>query len=297
MKRKKSLFLRKILTCTKHVHGSTNTKIKLFRKMEKTLFISTLKEKAGVDNVSDRSFDEVAGMFLPQFEDDSKVTDDSWTLPVQVIKTMSGQLRHDTSEGINAFKTKFEDEQKKTLLKEKDDAIAAFKAQWEKDHPTKKDEPAGEKTIEEKIAEGIAKAMEGVVGENGSIGKLTKQFTDYIAKTEQEKKDAAVAKIREALKSYLMDERQADGEPVVNLAIKETEVTVDADIDKLKIEVEKKYESLYKEFYGEGRRPYSGGGGGSDDNSTKEFEDFIKNKQDAAKKEAEEAEKLRKTMM
>ena len=65
--------------------------------------------------------------------------------------------------------------------------------------------PKQEKTLEEKIAAAVAKAMEGITGEEGSIGKLTKQFTDYMAKTEQEKKDAIVNKIREDLKSYLLD--------------------------------------------------------------------------------------------
>ena len=151
-----------------------------------------------------------------------------------------------------------------------------------------------EATLEEKIAAAVAKAMEGVTGEEGSIGKLTKQFTDYIAKTEQEKKDALVNRIRENLKSYLLDERMADREPVVNLAIKELVIDEKSDFDKLKIEVEKKYESLYKDFYGDsGSGPYAGGAGGGT-NTNKEFEDFIKQRKaeaDAAAKEADELEK------
>ena len=142
-----------------------------------------------------------------------------------------------------------------------------------------------EKSLEEKIAAAVAKAMDGVTGENGSIGKLTKQFTDYMAKTEQEKKDAIVNGIRENLKSYLLDERFADREPVVNLAIKEMEIKEDSDFDKLKIEVEKRYEKLYKDFYGDsGSGPYAGGAGGGT-NSNKEFENYI----NAKKKEAEDA--------
>lgn len=255
--------------------------------MEKNLLIQNLKSKAGVDNLSDRTFDEVATVFLSQFAEDDKITDDSYTLPVQMLKTMSGQLRHDVADGITKGKTQWETEQKTAQQKAIDDAMATFKAQWEKDHPdpNKQEPPKDEKTMEEKIAEAVTKAMGGLTAEDGALGKLTKQFTDYMAKQEQEKKDAIVNGIRENLKSYLLDERFADREPVVNLAIKEMEIKEDSDFDKLKIEVEKKYEKLYKEFYGEsGSGPYAGGAGGGTD-SNKEFENYI----NAKKKEAEEA--------
>lgn len=255
--------------------------------MEKNLLIQNLKSKAGVDNLSDRTFDEVATVFLSQFAEDDKITDDSYTLPIQMLKTMSGQLRHDVADGITKGKTQWETEQKTAQQKAIDDAMAAFKAQWEKDHPdpNKQEPPQDEKTMEEKIAEAVTKAMGGLTAEDGALGKLTKQFTDYMAKQEQEKKDAIVNGIRENLKSYLLDERFADREPVVNLAIKEMEIKEDSDFDKLKIEVEKKYEKLYKEFYGEsGSGPYAGGAGAGTD-SNKEFENYINSK----KKEAEEA--------
>ena len=269
--------------------------------MEKNLLIQNLKSKAGVDNLSDRTFDEVATLFLSQFEDDEKVTDETYAVPLQMLKTMSGQLRHDVAEGITNGKAQWENDHKTAQQKAIEDAVAAAKAEWEKDNPkpvAQQQQPQPqqpqEATLEEKIAAAVAKAMEGVTGEEGSIGKLTKQFTDYIAKTEQEKKDALVNRIREDLKSYLLDERFADREPVVNLAIKEMEIKEDSDFDKLKIEVEKKYERLYKEFYGDsGSGPYAGGAGGGT-NTNKEFEDFIKQRKaeaDAAAKEADELEK------
>ena len=268
--------------------------------MEKNLLIENLKTKAGVDNLSDRTFDEVATVFLPQFADDEKITDDSYALPIQMLKTMSGQLRHEVADGITKGKTQWETEQKTAQQKAIEDAIAAAKAEWEKQNPkqeTKQEPPKQEPSLEEKIAAAVAKAMEGVTGEEGSIGKLTKQFTDYIAKTEQEKKDALVNKIREDLKSYLLDERFADREPVVNLAIKEMEIKEDSDFDKLKIDVEKKYEKLYKDFYGDsGSGPYAGGAGGGS-NSNKEFEDYIKAKQAEAEAAAKDTEELEKGLM
>ena len=271
--------------------------------MEKNLLIQNLKTKAGIDNLSDRTYDEVATVLLPQFADDEKITDESWNLPIQMLKSMSGQLRHEVADGITKSKAQWETEQKAAQQKAIDDAMAAFKTQWEKDHPDpnkpdpNKPDPNAEKTLEEKIAAAVAKAMEGVTGEEGSIGKLTKQFTDYMAKTEQEKKDAIVNKIREDLKSYLLDTRLADREPVVNLAIKEMEIKEDSDFDKLKIEVEKKYEALYKDFYGDsGSGPYAGGAGGGT-NSNKEFEVFIKQRQKEAEAAAKDTEALEKQMM
>ena len=271
--------------------------------MEKNLLIQNLKSKAGIDNLSDRTYDEVATVLLPQFADDEKITEESWNLPIQMLKSMSGQLRHEVADGITKGKTQWETEQKTAQQKAIDDAMAAFKAQWEKDHPDpnkpdpNKPDPNAEKTLEEKIAAAVAKAMEGITGEEGSIGKLTKQFTDYMAKTEQEKKDAFVNKIREDLKSYLLDVRMADREPVVNLAIKEMEIKEDSDFDKLKIEVEKIYEAKYKEFYGDSAGgPYAGGAGGGT-NSNKEFDEFIKQRKAEAEKAAKETEELEKNLM
>lgn len=271
--------------------------------MEKNLLIQNLKSKAGIDNLSERTFDEIATAYLPMFSEDDKITDETWNLPIQILKTMSGQLRHEVAEGITKGKTQWETEQKTAQQKAIDEAVAAAKAEWEKNNPDAnkpdpdKPDANAEKSIEDKIAAAVAKAMEGVTGEDGSIGKLTKQFTDYMAKTEQEKKDAIVKQIRENLKSYLLDERFADREPVVNLAIKEMEIKEDSDFDKLKIEVEKKYEKLYKDFYGDsGSGPYAGGAGGGT-NSNKEFEDFIKQRKAEAEAAAKETEALEKDMM
>lgn len=271
--------------------------------MEKNLLIENLKTKAGVDNLSDRTFDEVATIFLPHFAEDDKITDDSYKLPLQMLKTMSGQLRHEVADGINKGKSQWENDQKAAQQKAIDDAMAAFKAQWEKDHPDPNKpnpntpDPNAEKSLEEKVAAAVAKAMEGITGEEGSIGKLTKQFTEYMQKTEQEKKDAFVNKIREDLKEYLLEVRLADREPVVNLAIKELKIDENSDFDKLKIEVEKLYEEKYKEFYGDSDSgPFAGGAGGGKD-SNKEFENYIKSRQKAAEEAAKEAAELEKSLM
>ena len=283
------------------VHENSTQKLNYFKIMEKNLLIENLKTKAGVDNLSDRTFDEVATIFLPQFAEDDKITEDSYKLPLQMLKTMSGQLRHEVAEGINKGKSQWETDQKAAQQKAIDDAMAAFKTQWEKDHPTTtppaNDPLKDEKTLEEKITEAVAAAMGGLTAEEGAIGKLTKQFTEYIQKTEQDKKDAIVNKIREDLKDYLLNVRIADKEACVNLAVKEMEIDEKSDFDRLKIDVEKRYEKLYKEFYGDtGGGPYAGGAGGATD-SNKEFEKYIKERQKAAEEAAKEADELEKSMM
>lgn len=269
--------------------------------MEKNLLIQNLKSKAGVDNLSDRTYDEVATLFLPQFTEDDKITDESYAAPLQVLKTMSGQLRHEVADGITKGKTQWETEQKAAQQKAIDDAMAAFKAQWEKDHPTqelpKQEPPKQEPSIDDRFAEFEKNLLAKMTGDDSAFGKLSKQFTDYMARQEQEKKDALINGIRENLKSYLLDERMADREPVVNLAIKELVIDEKSDFDKLKIEVEKKYESLYKDFYGDsGSGPYAGGAGGGT-NTNKEFEEFIKQRKAEAEAAAKDTKELESQMM
>lgn len=267
--------------------------------MEKELFISTLKTKAGVDNLSDRTIDEVATVLLPQFADDTKITDESWVVPVQMLKSMSGQLRHEVAMGITNGKTQWENEQKDSRAKAIEEAVAAAKAQWEKEHGNGGNDDSKDDTasLDAKVADAVAKALEGVTGENGSIGKLTKQFSDYIARAEQEKKNAIIGKIREGLKTYLLDERMADREPVVNLAIKEMEIKEDSDFDKLKVQVEKKYEKLYKDFYGDaGGSPYAGNAGSGGEHGDSGAQAWLKSRSGIAEQEAAAAEARKKLL-
>ena len=271
--------------------------------MEKNLLIQNLKSKAGIDNLSDRTYDEVATVLLPQFAEDEKITDESWNLPIQMLKSISGQLRHEVADGITKGKSQWETEQKNAQQKAIDDAVAAAKAEWEKNNPQNQQQnqqqqnQENQQNIDDKLAEFEKNLLAKMTGDDSAFGKLSKQFTDYMAKTEQEKKDAAVNKIREDLKSYLLDVRLADREPVVNLAIKELEIDEKSDFDKLKIDVEKTYEKLYKDFYGDsGSGPYAGGAGGGA-NTNKEFEDFIKQRKAEAEAAAAETKELEANLM
>lgn len=263
--------------------------------MDKQSFISSLKEKSGVDNISERSWDEMANLFLADFSDDANVTDESWTKPVNIVKTMSGQFRHDLSVSINDFKSQYDTESKKRQEKAIAEAVAAAKSEFEKlnkepESPEQKDD------IDAKIADAVSKSMATLLGEDSSIGKVLKQHTDFMQRMEQEKKDMAVDKIRQDLKSYLIDNRGADREAVVNLAIKEMEISDKSDIDKLHIEVEKKYEKLYKDFYGDSTdAPLGGTAGGS--GTTNSLDAFLKRKDEDAKSREAAAKALESRFM
>lgn len=270
--------------------------------MEKEALISALKEKSGVDNLSERTIDEVATMFLPQFADDEKVTDDTWKLPLQMVKTMSGQLRHDLSGGINDFKTKFETENKDAQAKAIADAIAAAKEEWEKKNPPKDNADNGggngngqsDADLNAKIAEAVAKATGD---QTKAFNELNKKFADYMAQVEEEKKTAAITNVRQQIKDYLIARGVEEDDYALEICLEKLEIGENPDVSVLKTKAEKDYETIYKRMHkNDGAQPFNGGSGGGTDSNT-EFQNFIKNREAAAAQEAKDAEELKKHMM
>lgn len=267
--------------------------------MEKIQFQTTLLDKvkaannnAQVDNLSDRTISEIVEMFYPSFTDDEKITDDSWKLPVQMIKTMSGQLRHDTSAGINAFKTKFEEESKTTNQKAIDDAVAAFKAQWEKDHPTPTPPKPEEKPDVAKIvAEQVAEQMKALTGEGSEFQKLSKQFSDYLAAQALKDKAASEEELRKQVLKHVIafDDLDEDDAIVENVMLK-LDFKGDKTLDDLKNEAKGLYETAFKKYITKhgGAQPFSGGGGGGGG-----VDPLIKSHIDRVAAEAKDAEDYR----
>ena len=266
--------------------------------MEKDLFISTLKEKTGVDNLSERTIDEVATMFLPQFADDSQITDDTWKLPIQMVKTMSGQLRHDLSGGINAFKTQFETDNKAAQEKAIADAIAAAKAEWEKnkggDGGQGGQQNQNQPDLDARIAEAVAKAT----GEQAkAFETLSKQFSDYMAQVAEEKKTQTIANVRDQIRDYLIGRGVEEDDYALEICLEKLEIGDKPDVAALKTKAEKDYEAIYKRMHkSDGGQPFNGGGANNHDSNT-EFQNFIKERQAAAAQEAKDAEELKKHMM
>lgn len=303
----KNLFTKQIIPIFAKEFYIFNTRTKLFRRMEKELFQSTLMEKAKaannnapIDNLSERTISEVVTMFLPQFAEDEKITDESWNLPVQMVRTISGQLRHDTSTGINDFKSKYEAEQKTAREKAIADAVAAAKAEWEKNKPveTKVEEKKEEKPdIAKMVADQVAEQMKGLTGENSEFGKLSKQFSDYLKVQAAKEKAATEADVRSQVREYLISRGVEEDDFALEYTLEKLVVGDNPDISAMKTKAEKDYEAYYKKIHkGDGAQPFAGGGGGFRDSNT-EFQNFIKSKQAEADLEAKEAEELRQHMM
>ena len=275
--------------------------------MEKELFQTTLMDKAKasnnnapIDNLSERTINEVVTMFLPLFADDEKITDESWNLPVQMVKTMSGQLRHDTSTGISDFKTKYETEQKAQMEKDKQAAIDAFKAEWEKTHPAAaqaQEADKGNQSIDEKLAEFEKAMMAKLTGDDSAFGKLSKQFGDYLKLQAEKEKAATEADIRSQVRDYLIGRGVDEDDFALEYTLEKLVIGDKPDIGALKTKAEKDYEAAYKKIHkSDGGQPFNGGGGSSTDNNA-EFTNYIKAKQAEAAQEAKDAEALRKDMM
>lgn len=274
--------------------------------MEKEALIQGFKDRLGENAsvVSDRSYEEIANVALPSFADDSKITDDTWKLPVSMLNTLVGQYRHDVAEGITNGKTQWASENEAANKKAIEDGISAFKAQWEKDHPASKskekeppvqtDDEKRKTEMTELVKSILAENNKQLLGEDGAIGKLTKSVNGFMDTYNKQQRDALVSGLQKQVRSYLTDELHADSEPSVNLAIKQLEIGEKPDIDALKLQAKKNYESVYKEFYGNGGQPYGGSGSGGHSGSSL-VDEYIKNKAAAATKEAQDAEALRKT--
>ena len=267
--------------------------------MEKIQFQTTLLDKvkaannnAQVDNLSDRTISEIVEMFYPSFTEDDKITDESWKLPVQMIKTMSGQLRHDTSAGINAFKTKFEEESKTTNQKAIDDAIAAFKAQWEKDHPIV--DPKEKPDVAKIVAEQVAEQMKALTGEGSEFQKLSKQFGDYLAAQAAKDKAASEEELRRQVLKHVIafDDLDEDDAIVENVMLK-LDFKGDKTLDDLKTESKSLYETAFKKYITKhgGAQPFTGGGGGGGG-----VDPLVKSHIDRVAAEAKDAEEYRESI-
>lgn len=254
-----------------------------------------------IDNLSERTLETVTNLFLPSFADDTKITDDSWKIPVEMVKTMSGQLRHDTSLGITDFKTKFETEQKAQMEKDKQAAIDAFKVEWEKTHPTqeppKVDPPRTEPTIDEKLAEFKKSVIAEMTGADSEIGKLSKQFGDFLKLQADKEKAATEAEVRSQVREYLIGRGVNEEDFALEYTLEKLIIGENPDVAALKFKAEKDYEANYKKIHkGDGAQPFNGGGGSGGDSNT-EFQNYINTKKAEAEQEAKDAESLRKDMM
>lgn len=266
--------------------------------MEKESLINSLKEKIGENDfnaISRRSVETIIEPLLPMFADDDKVTDETYAIPVALLKSFIGQSRHDIAEGIKAEKTRYEAEKEKAV----NDAVAALRAEYEKKNkpatepkPAEKTEPASD-DINSIIAAKIQEAFSGLTGKDGALGKLTDSFNTFIDSYNKEREMENTNDLKKRLTGAL-EELGADQSAVVELAIEKLNFK-DKDYETLFIEAKSNYEELYKRLYANGPQPFAGGS--SQESSDSGFKAYIARQQELANRQAEDAKALRGKMM
>lgn len=267
--------------------------------------VAGLKERVGNSSFQDRTFEDVAKNALPLFADDSKVSDETWNIPVSIMKTINGQFSAEVASTINSEKERINAENKQAQEKWQKD----FSAKWEREHSKAKAVNAARKADNEPVKtetgsedDRIAKAVDAAMkaqsvklfGEDGNGGILGK-IGDFMRQTQQQTKEAKMRSMREDLKQYLIERGASTArEPLINLTVKQIELDENSDIDKAKLDVEKLYQKNYKSFYGDGGKPFGGSSAGAAGGPDENLKKYLQDKAEKTHAEAESAESLRK---
>lgn len=272
------------------------TQTKKENTMEKESLINALKERIGEPDfnaISRRSIETIVEPLLPMFADDDKITEETYAIPVAMLKSFIGQSRHDIAEGIKSEKARFETEKEQAVK----DAVAAVRAQMTKPAP-KDPDPATKKgdhdDINAIIDQKMTAMLESLTGKEGAIGKLTDSFNTFIDSYNARRTAETVADIKSRLTRDLED-LGADKSKVIELSLRDIKIDGKSEYSDLLREAKTNYETLYKDLYANGPQPFAGGTSGSDSNT--EFQNFLKRQQDIADQQAKDAEALRGKMM
>lgn len=270
--------------------------------MDKQALIEGMRTRLGENAsvVSDRSYDEIASAALPMFADDTKVTDDTWKVPVQMLSSLVGQYRHDVADGIAKGKDTWAAEQGEANKKAIADAVAKAKSEWEVAQKEKNSEPTkgskgGDNTnsdILEQVKNLLAENNKQLLADDGVIGKLSKSMNGFVETYNKQQRESLEKDIRNQISEYLKG-KKATYEAALSHTVRNLQIGDNPDIDMLKMQAEKDYMSMVKDFYGDGGKPFGGSGSGGTGKSL--VDDYIKQRAEDAKKEANDAEALRKS--
>lgn len=281
--------------------------------MEKEILIQNLRSKLGDDKsgvISDRTMDAFANMWLPRFNDDSKITDDTWTEPITFLTNYAGQKLHDDAAMADKLKKEIGDKFNADLAQKIKDAEAAAIAKYIKEHPQDNGggnggngggngnggNQGGTKTMEELVAEQVAAAMANLTKEDGVIGKLNTTLGDFIKTNQEKERNQSVANMKARLTDYLK-EKGASNIPTIEDALLDIEYGDKLDFDELKAKVTTAYETRFKRYFGDGGKPFGGGsqggnGGGNGNGLSEDIKAYI----DQAKKDAAETQNYSETL-
>ena len=270
-----------------HIQGDNTN----FVSMEKEQVIENLRQRVGENDFSDRSMDEFVTPLLSMFADDAKITEETWTPLVTILKTSNGQNRHNVAEGIKAGLA-----EKETLINEKEAKIAELMKQIEdlKKTPTPPPvEPKPDKGISAEVQAILDQMKKDREADNATIKNLQETINGFQKSQEERETATKLAEAKANLLSFLK-ESKATNEAVMNLAISDIEIKADSKIADLQTLVKAAYEKRFKEFYPNGGAPFGGNGqnGGGGNGSESEVAAYIKAKAEAAKANAQYAETL-----
>ena len=275
--------------------------------MEKEILIQNLRTKLGDDKssaISDRTMEAFADMWLPRFNDDSKITDDTWKEPITFLTNYAGQKLHDDAAMADKLKKEIGDKFNADLAQKIKDAESAAIAKYIKEHPQDNGggnggngggngnggNQGGTKTMEELVAEQVAAAMANLTKEDGVIGKLNTTLGDFIKTNQEKERNQSVANMKARLTDYLK-EKGASNIPAIEDALLDIEYGDKLDFDELKAKVTAAYEARFKRYFGDGGKPFGGGsqggnGGGNGNGLSEDIKAYI----DQAKKDAAETQ-------
>lgn len=205
--------------------------------MEKTELIQNLRTKVGEDNckvISDKTFDGIAESVLPLFADDSKITDDTWKLPVATLIQFAGQKRFDEKEFTEKYKTEYASQHEKDvedrIKKATDAAVQKAIEDYKKEHPEQKSDP---KDLDAKVAAAVAEAIKGITGEGSELSKSLATITSFVNTQKEREKTQQKDRVRDELKKHLIG-LKANNEACVDDALDDIEYGDDPKFENLK---------------------------------------------------------------
>lgn len=266
--------------------------------MEKDILIQGLRTRIGEDDakiISDKTFDGVATEVLSLFADDTKVTDETWKLPVALLKQFAGQKRFDEKTFTEKFKTDYAKEyntqHEKDVKTRISTAVAKALEDYKKEHPEngggKGTEDGGGKDddLDTKVKNAVAEAIKGLTGEESEFGKLNKTMTTFLQSQQDREKADAKNRVKAELKKHLIN-LKANNEACIDDALDDIEYGDSPKFEDLKQSAISAYEKRYKRYYADGGKPF---GGNSTEDGGGDTSTYVKNRIEKLKQEAAES--------
>ena len=276
--------------------------------MEKDILIQNLKTKVGEDNakvISDKTFDGIAESVLPMFADDSKITDDTWKLPVATLIQFAGQKRFDEKTFTEKFKADYAKEyaaQHETDVTARiNSAVAKALEDYKKEHPENGGGNGGNggtstDDLDAKVQDAVKKALEGLTGAESEFGKMTATMNNFMKSQIEREKTATLNSVKSELKKHLIA-LKANNEACIDDALDDIEYGDNPTFEGLKQAAVSAYEKRYKRYYADGGKPFGGGGTGGNGGGNDFVKDRIARLQREAKENAEYATEQEKTFV